>query len=193
MTAGRIMAAADYDRFAVVAFATPAIVEAVEAIRRQLPPSGRPILPAHVTIKGTFVEPRDLDAIGEHIQACCAQARPFTLETAALHGWADGPYGGAWLAVAESEPLAALHWRLVQALRGLCTTTYHGEDTGQFRPHLTVVQQIPAEQVDAAVSVIGRFNTAYAFSVSEAALVGRRGGTRWETLSSFPIGTAVCP
>lgn len=187
------MAAAEYDRFAVVAFAAPDILDAVEEIRRRVPPSGRPILPAHVTIKGTFVEPPDLDAIAARIRACCADARPFTLRTGALHGWADGPHGGAWLEVEESEGLTALHWRMVEDLRDLCTTTYHGEDTGQFRPHLTLVQQIPAEQVDAVISVIERFDTRYTFSVSEAALVGRRAGIAWETIATFPIGPAARP
>lgn len=187
------MTAAEYDRFAVVAFAAPDIVDAVEEIRRQVPPSGRPILPAHVTIKGTFVEPLDLDAIAERIRACCADARPFTLRTGALHGWTDDRHGGAWLAVEESAGLTALHWRLVEELRDLCTTTYHGEDTGQFRPHLTVVQQIPAEQVGPTVARIERFDTAYTFPVSEAALVGRRAGIAWETIATFPLGPAVRP
>ena len=186
-----VMIAAEYDRFAVDAYAAPAVLAVVEAIRRRLPPSGRPILPAHVTIKGTFVEPLDLDMIAERVRSCCAEAQPFTLRTGALHGWADGPHGGAWLAVEGPPELTTLHWRLVEASRDLCTTIYHGEDTGQFTPHLTLVQQIPAEQVKAAVSVIERFETRYAFPVSELALVGRRGGIRWETLATFPLGSAV--
>ena len=112
------MDAAEYDRFAVVAFATPDVLDAVEGIRRRLPPSGRPILPAHVTIKGTFVEPLDLAAVTERIGSCCADARPVALRTGALRGWADGPHGGAWLAVEEAPELVTLHRRLVEELRG---------------------------------------------------------------------------
>jgi hypothetical protein len=52
-----------YDRLAIVALGTPQIVDAVEQVRKVLPPSGRPILPAHVTVRGTFVEPTDVDEI----------------------------------------------------------------------------------------------------------------------------------
>jgi 2'-5' RNA ligase len=105
----------------------------------------------------------------------------------------DGPHGGAWLEVEASEGLTDLHWRMVEELRDLYTTTYHGEDTGQFRPHLTLVQQIPAEQVDAAVGHIRRCDTHYTFPVSEAALVGRRAGIAWETIATFPLGTIAGP
>jgi len=184
------MVAAEYDRFAVVAFATPAIVEAVEELRRQLPPSGRPILPAHVTVKGTFVDPLDLDAIVDRLRLCCADAQPFELKTIGLRTWTDDAYGAALLEVEDSEPLTALHWRLVNELRGRCTTVYYGEDIGVYTPHLTLVQQIPAEQVDGAVAVIERSDTHYAFPVSEVALVGRRAGVTWKTLATVPIGPA---
>ena len=190
MTAPRVDPAA-YDRFSVVAFGTPAVVEAVEQIRRALPPSGRPILPAHVTVKGTFVEPADLDEIAARIRACCAEARPFTLTTEALDVWLDEGGSGVLFHVEEEPELTRLHWRLVEQVKGLATTIYSGEDVGVYLPHLTVVQQIPAEDAKAAVPVIERLaRVGFTFPVIETALVGRRGGTAWETIATFPLGTA---
>ena len=54
------MRAEDYDRFSVVAFASPAVQDAVAALRQRLPPPGVSMLAAHVTIKGTFIQPTDL-------------------------------------------------------------------------------------------------------------------------------------
>jgi 2'-5' RNA ligase len=180
---------APFDRFAVVAFGTPDVIEAVEEIRRALPPSGRPILPAHVTVKGTFVDPADLDQIAERARACCTQSRPFTLRTGGLNVWSDEAGSGVLFRVEESAELTRLHWQLVEQLQGLATTIYPGEDTGSYHPHLTVVQQIPAEAAEAAVPIVNQHApSGFAFLVTEIALVGRRHGTAWETLTTFPLG-----
>lgn len=187
---GSSIGPAAYDRFAVVAFGTPTVVEAVERIRRALPPSGRPILPAHVTVKGTFVEPTDLAEIAERVRTCCAEARPFALTTGALDVWSDAGGSGVLFHVEESPELTRLHWQLVEQVKGLATTVYYGEDIGVYTPHLTVVQQIPAADAEAAAPVIERSAASgFTFPVAETALVGRRGGTAWETIATFPLGT----
>jgi 2'-5' RNA ligase len=177
----------EYDRFAVVALAPPEVGQAVERIRGRLPPSGRPILPAHVTMKGTFVDPVDLDRIVERIGACCEEAEPFTLTTGDPRLWRDQGHGLVVLGVQDSPPLTTLHWRMVEELRTLCVTTYSGEGVGRFTPHLTIVQQLPVDQVAAAFALVERLDPRYSFSVNEAALVGRRGGLGWETLTTIPI------
>ncbi|HZO24710.1 MAG TPA: 2'-5' RNA ligase family protein [Chloroflexota bacterium] len=178
-----------FDRFAVVAFGTPEVVEAVEQIRRALPPSGRPILGAHVTVKGTFVDPTDLDQIAERVRATCAASRPFTLTTSEIHIWSDEAGSGVLFEIEESPELTRLHWQLVEQVKELATTIYYGEDIGSYRPHLTVVQQIPHADADAAVPMIERLSAGFTFLVTKTALVGRRGGTAWETIATFPIGS----
>jgi 2'-5' RNA ligase len=179
---------APYDRFSIVAFAPPEIREAVEALRQQLPPSGRPIMPAHVTLKGTFVEPGDLGQIADVVRQTCATASPITITTTGIHVF-GGEGGGVALAVGESEPLMSLHRLLVARLRGQCRTIYSMEGTtAAFHPHLTLVQQVPASVLDAARMLVERAALQCTFQAREASLVGRRGGTVWETLAAFPIG-----
>ena len=180
--------AADYDRFSIVAFAPPDDRAAVEELRRRLPPSGRPILPAHVTIKGTFVEPGNLDQIGEAIEKACADASPFPLTTTGIRvfGREDG---GVGLAIQGSDAFFALHRRLAADLAPLCRTIYEAELTNTFHPHLTIVQQIPASAVEPARATVEAANLHLDFPATEASLVARRIGQAWETLRSFPIGT----
>jgi 2'-5' RNA ligase len=180
-----------YDRFAVVAIGTPEVVAAVERVRQLLPPSGRPILPAHVTVKGTFVEPVDLDEIVARVRRACAEARPFALTTGAVDVWSDEHGSGVLLHVEAADEGVRLHWQLVEALKGLGTTIYYGEDIGVYTPHLTIVQQIPVAEAEAASAVVERELTSVTFTVTELALVGRRGGLAWGTLSTFPLGTAA--
>jgi 2'-5' RNA ligase len=182
------MNAADYDRFAVVAFAPPEVRDQVEEIRRQLPPSGRPIMHAHVTVKGTFVEPRDLEVIAERISTRCAEELPFTLAMSKVFAGGREGEGYVGLRVDESVPMSRLHWNLVSDLRDLCVTTYGNEATDRFSPHLTIVQQISADDVPDSQAVVERFHPSFTFDVTEVALVGRRGGTAWESLATFAVG-----
>lgn len=182
------MNAADYDRFAVVMFAPGQVREQVAEIRRRVPPSGRPIMDAHVTVKGTFVEPTDLDLIAERVQQCCRAAAPMTLVARGIHFGGDERLAGFAVRVENSEPLEALHWQLVRALKDLGRTTYGGEDIGVFTPHLTLVQDIPTAGVPATLQVIQQLQPGYSFEAAEVALVGRRGGKVWETLAAFRLG-----
>lgn len=178
---------AEYDRFSIVAFAPPEDRAAVDELRRRLPPSGRPILQAHVTIKGTFVEPSDLDRIAETIAQACAGAAPFRLTTSGIRVF-EREGGGIGIAIQETDAFFALHRRLAADLRPLCRTIYEAELTNTFHPHLTIVQQIPAADIEPARAAVEAANLHVDFPASEASLVGRRGGQVWETLRSFPIG-----
>ena len=180
--------AGDYDRFSIVAFAPPADRAAVDELRRRLPPSGRPILQAHVTIKGTFVEPSDLDQIADAIEKACAGAAPFRLTTTGIRVF-DREGGGVGLAIQESDAFFALHRRLAADLGPLCRTIYEAELTNTFHPHLTIVQQIPASAIEPARATVEAANLHIDFPATEASLVGRRTGHAWETLQSFPLGT----
>jgi len=178
--------AGDYDRFSVVAFAPPDIRETVDALRRTLPPSGRPILQAHVTLKGTFVDPQDLDEIATRVRQASAEATPFTISTTDLHLF-SGEGGALALMLDPPGALLALHHRLVEELRPLCRTIYELEGATAFRPHLTLVQQLSPDQLDAARPTVQQANLHVTFDATEASLVGRRIGRAWETLRAFPI------
>jgi len=186
----RINAAA-FDRFAAVAFGTPDVLAAIESLRRALPPSGRPILPGHVTVKGTFVDPLDLEEIARRIAACCAVSEPFTVTAGHWQVRVDGDWSNCWLEADDCPPMTRLHEALVSALSGLCTTTYVGEAEGTFVPHLTLAQQFPLASADAARDILTAASPQFTFRVSAIALVGRRGGTAWETIRSYPLGTTV--
>ena len=188
MTGGSGIDAAAFDRFAVVLFGSPPVIAAVETIRQSLPPSGRPILPGHVTVKGTFIKPHDLVRTVETLRAACAEFPPIALTADQCRTCVDGPYVGAWLTVEPSDVLSALHWRLVEQLADHGETIYPGESTGDFRPHLTIVQEVPAEHEASILATINAAEHRFTWTASEVALVGRRGGLAWETLATFPLG-----
>jgi len=176
-----------YDRFAVVVFGSDDVLKAVEEIRRALPPSGRPILPGHVTVKGTFIQPRDLSRTVQTVQATCAEHAPFELAAERPQAWEEDENVGVWLDVEPSDALAGLHRELVDALADHGQTIYRGETEGTFMPHLTIVQQVPRAQTRTIMSAIDGFDHRFTWTVHEVALVARRVGGQWETLVTFPL------
>jgi hypothetical protein len=115
---------AAYDRFGVVLFASPDVVAAGDALKKHLPRSGQPDLPAHVTVKNTFVAPTDLDAIADRVAECCASAQPFRLTTGALYDYKVGDRLGTvgfTMTVEPAEAVVELHRSLALALAPLTT------------------------------------------------------------------------
>src|SRR5437867_6752364 len=115
------MNAADYDRFSVVAFASPPVRDKVEELRRLLPPSGRPIIAPHVTTKGTFVDPTDLDEIAAKARAICEAVGPINVTLGDLYQYGNREHGGLGFGLAAPAALVDLHGRLVAAIEPLCT------------------------------------------------------------------------
>jgi 2'-5' RNA ligase len=188
---GAPLDAAAFDRFSVVAFGPPDVLEAVESLRGALPPSGRPILPGHVTVKGTFVDPLDLDEINRRIADCCAASADFALTAGRWQVRVDDEWSNCWLQVDDCPPMSRLHEALVAALAGLATTAYPGEAEGIYTPHLTLAQEFLPADADAARATLTAESPQFTFPVAAITLVGRRGGTAWETIRSYPLGTAA--
>ena len=188
---GPLIDAAAFDRFAVVLFGSSEVMAAVEAIRQQLPPSGRPILPAHVTVKGTFVNPVDIERTAEMISVVCAGWMPIELTTARCQTWIEGAHVGAWLDVESNNWLDGLQEWLVLLLADHGETIYPGEASGEFRPPLTIVQELPAALEPTVLATITATQHRFTWTAREVGLVGRRGGLAWETLATFPLGAQV--
>ena len=111
---------AAYDRFGVVLFAPPDVIAAVDRLKEHLPRSGQPDLPAHVTVKNTFVAPTDLDAIAGRIADCCASAWPFRLTTGPLYDYAIGDRLGTigfTMVVEPTDAIVDLHRSLARCVK----------------------------------------------------------------------------
>jgi 2'-5' RNA ligase len=180
----------DYDWFAVVAFAPKTVREEVEGIRAvwQSPP--RPMIPAHVTLRGTFDQVADLAAVLDAIRACASKRPTGEIRANKRHVWRRDDRSTIVL-LAEVEPaVESLHWDLLDAMRGLCApaSSYRDEETSPYHPHLTLVQNIDSSDEELALAAIERLGPAYTFTASDACVMGRRGGRSWETLATFPIG-----
>ena len=153
------MSSAEYDRFSVVAFAPDLVRESIEDLRRQLPASGRPIIAPHVTLKGTFVDPVDLNQIAARVAATCEPVEPIEVSLGELYDYTNGENASIGFRVLAPAALADLHRRLVSSLEILCVPLGGSfENPDVIHPHLTVVQQISIESLASARKVADAYD-----------------------------------
>jgi 2'-5' RNA ligase len=181
----------EFDRYAVVAFATPDICQDVDEIHALAPPCGLPTLPAHVTVKGTFVEPVDLPEIIARIDRVARATEPIAIRPDRVATLVRPEDASVVVLVRPDPALTDLHSRLWDELHGLGRTIYGREVEGEFTPHLTLVQAIRPDEVPSAMDVIKPRDTQYEFTARTISLVGRRNGTDWETLVDFGLQGAA--
>ena len=184
--AGPSPADGQHERFSVVAFADEAVLATVDAIRREIPPRIA-VMPAHVTLKGSFIEPVSLATIEERIEHTAAQGTPLQVEV-------DRMYSGEkhlGLALVPGPDLVALHDSLFYALEDLVEDVY-GDGPGEdYRPHLTVLYGLEPEERARAQSFLGPLELVRSIELREVSLVGRVGGAEdglWEVIGTWPMG-----
>ena len=66
--------------YAVVMFAPEEVQQEIERIRRQLE-IPIPMIPAHVTVKGTFIHPPSVEDVSTIVETVAGATRAFTVET----------------------------------------------------------------------------------------------------------------
>jgi len=174
-----------YSVYAVVAFAPRSRAAAVEKLRREIDMK-RAALPAHVTIKGTFCDIEDFDAVRRSVVGITERSAPAQVDFAD-----DGSphftesFGG--MLVSLTPQLTALNAALEEAIGPISTNAYTDEP---FRPHLTLCQDCSAVQIEQAKRLAGELDLGTGFLGASIDLVGRVGpayGGRWESIEHFPL------
>ena len=172
------------------------IINEVRRLRALLPPSGVPVMDAHVTVYGRFfdIDPEDALTRLRHI---CRLHPPMMLRAAGLEAWFGGPgptrtinasriglrhepiEGGDAPSVSLGLPVTS-----PTALRDLHLAVYSvladaGAGDGAFGapstygPHLTLVQEMPRADLLDAVARVGPIPS-WTFEAREVVLMQRR-------------------
>jgi 2'-5' RNA ligase len=184
--------APSFERYSVVAFAPGWIVEDLRKVRARAAKSGVPIMDAHVTVKGGFTNPKSLASVEQAIEECVRGYPPFTVRTTEPVVDEHGGTASVLLPLEESRQLDELHERILGALRPLADGhTYPGDQPGRYRPHVTVVQQIPTSGVEQTLKAIIGWRVNYFWTIRDVDLVGLDGGRLWRSAVRFDFGKPV--
>jgi len=175
-----------YTRYAAVLFMPEDDRRKVDALRAQLP-KVTAMIQAHVTVKGSFDSPDDLDEVRQRIRAIAAATAPFEAELADL----EVKGSGAGYNVVISPAIRALHDALFDAIEPISRNVYGGTESGaDFRPHMTVCQEMPPEAVTKGESLAKDLDIRTKFTIGSLhlmGLVGPRHGGHWELVEEFPF------
>ncbi len=182
-----------YSVYSCVAFATPEQQREVQTLRDAVK-AQRSMMPAHVTVKGTFCEIPSLDIV-KALVARVAEATPdFFVEFASgieLGREYDTTPGSAFVQYRKTTELVGLHDRLFDALAPVTTNAYGREQGDDYRPHLTVFDEPLPELKQLGKELVAKTKvTGTGFPVHEVWLMGHVGPPyrgRWMPIESFRL------
>jgi 2'-5' RNA ligase len=149
----------------------------------------RAVIPAHVTVRGTFYGMESLDEMRGLLRETAHGLEP-TRVAFGLAGWTihtdDGDRHGCVLPCVTSPALRALHQAFDAAIRPRSRDAY-GDG---YRAHLTLCQDCTREQAQQAEALIAGMDFGTGFDVNSVELMGRVGpafGGRWTLIESLPL------
>ena len=144
------------------------------------------MIPAHVTVLGTFCEIEGLDGVFEQVANAATDSRPVVV--APTGEIIESTDRRTALAVVDVTPeLQALHDRLARSVLPTATNAYR--DPGDFLAHLTFYQEIPESQTDRGLQLAGGCELDE-FTVDGVTLMGRVGTAsdgEWRVIREFPF------
>lgn len=184
-----------YAVYSCVAFATPGQQQEVQSLRDAVK-AQRSMMPAHVTVKGTFCEIPSLDRIKALVKQVADATPAFDAEFAG--GIVPGPAydtgeGWAGVVVRKTPPLVDLHGRLCDTLTAVTTNAYGPERGDDYHPHITVIHEPLPELKQLGRELVAKTKlTGSGFPVREVWLMGHVGPPyrgRWAQIESFSLNS----
>jgi 2'-5' RNA ligase/8-oxo-dGTP pyrophosphatase MutT (NUDIX family) len=154
----------------------------VQAWRRALgDPTADRIMPHLTIVPPQTVAERDLDRAVALVRRAAEQAVPFLVELDGADTFLpDSPV--AYLVVREGGPA-------LQALEVALQASPLDRRTHLFHPHVTVTQDLPADQIEAAARELAGFRAS--FPVREIALLREERDKVWRPLDAVPVGAST--
>lgn len=175
-----------FQRFAVVSFLDGASVQRIEELRAELP-SRIAVMPPHVTLKGSFIDPTSIDEIEQGIGKIACESSPLRIEVKSIH-IGETHIG---LTLTPTTDLISLHDQLFYTLQPLVTDVYHDRPGSDYHPHTTVFYGLSGNELNRAKHLVQDLEDLSSFTLTEVSLVGRMGSAetgQWKTIQSFPLG-----
>ncbi len=175
-----------YARFAVVCFVDEATSGVIQELRRLIPPRIA-VMSAHVTVRGSFVEPACLRTIEQRIAREVRCSGPLQVPVSEVSVQATH----VELRLVPTQALTAVHDRLYAVLADVVRDVYGDKPGAGYHPHMTVFYDLTPEDRMQALEVIPALRKIRALALNSVSLVGRVGSSRdgyWEEVRSFPLG-----
>jgi 2'-5' RNA ligase len=177
-----------YSVYALVAHASPEQVRMVAEVRQAVGQE-RAVIPAHVTVRGTFYGIASLEEMRALLRETATGLEPAQV-TFGAGGWtihAAGDRHGCVMPCVTTPALIALHQAFDAVIRPRSLDAY-GDG---YRAHLTLCQDCTREQIQRAEAMVAGMDIGTGFDFDSVELMGRVGpafGGEWVLIESIPLG-----
>lgn len=174
-----------YSCYAVALPAPPGLTKELSEIERTAGQK-RAKIPAHITVKGTFYEPRSLPEILEIVESIAADHHAISLPTAGHEVyWTDRSAGFRFISTREIQ---RLHDELVAAIEPVSQSAYADDP---FRGHLGIVDTVSPNAVKTAVELGRKVELPKVLELPLLDTYGRDGNAadgEWKRISRIELG-----
>ena len=151
-------------------------------------------MPAHVTLKGTFVQPRSLDTVHAIVSSVARKTRPFTICLADEMVWGKENARTLVISVPSSPELDNLHIKLYEAIELISTNVYGRtgqEPVKDFRFHVTIYQGADEANHQVGMGLVSGLNLPESVEVKCLQVLGRVAalgkGHHWRVIQEYPF------
>lgn len=176
-----------YSVYAVVIMAPREIMQMVGGLRQTLRIT-RPMIPAHVTVKGTFYDIPDLDELRKSLSGLAGRTRSFRLRFDGQQHANEGKH--RFFAVQKTYELESLHRDLESIINPISRNAYGDHE---FQPHLTLYERVSEQQAVTGQALAEFMDPGAGFIATAFSLMGRRGksadGT-WVEVQRYALGSS---
>jgi 2'-5' RNA ligase len=181
-----------YSVYSLVAHAYPEQVRMVAEVRVAVGQE-RAVIPAHVTVRGTFYGIQSLNEMRALLRETAADLEPAEVKFDP-GGWKihtdDCDRHGYLMPCVTTPALRALHETFDALIRPRSQDAYRDS----YRAHLTLCQDCTREQIQQAEGFVTGLDFGTGFSFDSVELMGRVGpafGGEWTLIESFPLACSV--
>ncbi len=184
-----------YAVYSVVVMADLQQQASIERVRKAVG-NMRSMIPAHVTVKGTFCQVADLNDLISTIKQIAQETVPFEVQFKPGGPEKKTSTEGSEFAtqpIEKTSELVRLHERLYDAISPVTTLAYGREDGGHYWPHMTIYSepsQEPARRADQLLADLDIGDGYHCEAMFLMGHVGRPYRGRWTVLREFPFGAS---
>lgn len=177
-----------YAVYSVVVFADGQIQKKVQNIRNAVA-IRRSMMPAHITVKGTFCRISNLDETRKVISDIAAATDPVEIvfQGGANQAFVSSDSQSGFQGVEITPELKSLHMNLFDALTPLTTLAY-GPEGERYRAHLTVYAEPSPGSGDLANELASSLDLGEGYAATSMCLMGHAGTPyrgQWSIIEEF--------
>ena len=182
-----------YAVYSVVVMADLQQQAAIEQVRQAVG-NMRSMIPAHVTVKGTFCQVDNLNELITIVRRIAQDTKPFEVRFKPGGPEKEISKEGSEFAtqpIEKTSELVRLHERLYEAISPITMLAYGREDGDHFWPHMGIYAEPSPELADRADHLLSVLQISDGYHCDAMFLMGHIGRPyrgRWTVVREFPFG-----